>query len=154
DDARQLHAAELVAHARDEVLHRELALAETHLVLRERGARFVEAGAQVLETRFALAEIRAERVENGSSFGECFLRGPRRVERCLEALFVRDEDGGGFAELARTGFELRLQTPRALAELGFAAREALERAARSGELLARAREGDLALHEQLLLHAN
>src|SRR6185295_7168681 len=47
--------------------------------------------------------------------------------------------------------ELRLETLRPFGELFFALGEAGKRGARRGELLARGREGDLALHERRLL---
>src|SRR5207302_1348057 len=70
DDARELEASELVADAADEMLHRELALAQRHFVLREGGAGLVESRAQILERGFALGEIRAERIEYGAGLRE------------------------------------------------------------------------------------
>ena len=111
DDARELDSAELVRDAREQVLQRELLLAQRHLVRHELRARGVASSPQVLEYDFAIEQPCAELLERGAHARRARL-APRAPDRARRApRFVRRELRGRFSEGLRIGDQFVLEPP-------------------------------------------
>src|SRR6185437_11363752 len=138
----ELEAPELFGDRFEQVLERHRARVERALRFAEGLAERLGLGAELFELGLALAELGLDGFVARARLAEGVLRGAHLVERERERLFVTRHLAGGLAPRARGFVTLLDEAALAIGELAGAPLEARDGAARSGELLADARETD------------
>ena len=151
DDPRQAQATEFLGHAAEQVLHRQLLLPQRHLVKRQLLAHGIHARAELLQCPFALEQPSTQLFECAAHAGQLRLRIAGGIERTLQELLVRHHLSGRLPEGRRVRHELLFETVCTVVQLLRTPGQALLRAPRRRQPLARASDAHLARRHRLAL---